>query len=171
MSYSKGHPIRPVAGRLVLDFMNTADWSKDNRVVAEHIEAMADIRAWSDTLGIGDLAIQSSAKDLRALRYALRIALSLERDNALVAMQEQTVRIHQMAATELTLEKAIVASGLSICLDRREFGRLKLCPGENCGWMFIDESKNRRRRWCSMEVCGNRAKAKRFYRNVRAQSA
>jgi predicted RNA-binding Zn ribbon-like protein len=34
------------------------------------------------------------------------------------------------------------------------------CPGEGCGWVFTDP--RRRRRWCSMAVCGNRAKARRF---------
>ncbi len=33
------------------------------------------------------------------------------------------------------------------------------CPGEGCGWLFAD--RRRRRRWCSMAVCGNRAKARR----------
>ncbi len=42
--------------------------------------------------------------------------------------------------------------------------RLKECGGETCSWMFIDESRNRSRRWCDMSDCGNRAKAQRFYR-------
>lgn len=40
--------------------------------------------------------------------------------------------------------------------------RLKKCPGEHCGWIFIDGSKNRSRTWCSMKTCGNTAKVKRF---------
>jgi predicted RNA-binding Zn ribbon-like protein len=42
--------------------------------------------------------------------------------------------------------------------------RLKLCPGADCGWVFLDRSKNNSRRWCDMAVCGNREKARRFYR-------
>jgi predicted RNA-binding Zn ribbon-like protein len=34
------------------------------------------------------------------------------------------------------------------------------CPGEGCGWLFAD--RRRRRRWCSMAACGNRAKARRY---------
>jgi predicted RNA-binding Zn ribbon-like protein len=37
--------------------------------------------------------------------------------------------------------------------------RMKACPREDCGWAFYDWSKNRSATWCSMEVCGNRAKA------------
>jgi predicted RNA-binding Zn ribbon-like protein len=38
-------------------------------------------------------------------------------------------------------------------------GRIKQCS--NCGWVFVDNSKNKSRRWCSMETCGNRVKAQR----------
>jgi len=40
--------------------------------------------------------------------------------------------------------------------------RLRACASDTCGWLFIDESKNRSRRWCSMRDCGNRAKVRRF---------
>jgi predicted RNA-binding Zn ribbon-like protein len=43
-----------------------------------------------------------------------------------------------------------------------DFGRIKECRGHACGWLFCDTSKNNRRRWCEMEVCGNRAKQKRL---------
>jgi predicted RNA-binding Zn ribbon-like protein len=39
-------------------------------------------------------------------------------------------------------------------------GRVKQCPGPDCGWLFLDQSKNNSRRWCDMAVCGNRFKAK-----------
>jgi len=45
-------------------------------------------------------------------------------------------------------------------------GRVRMCgmaeEGE-CGWLFLDETKNGARRWCSMRDCGNRAKARRHY--------
>jgi predicted RNA-binding Zn ribbon-like protein len=43
--------------------------------------------------------------------------------------------------------------------------RLKVCA--DCPWLFIDTSKNRSRRWCSMEVCGAHSKMRR-YRQRRA---
>jgi predicted RNA-binding Zn ribbon-like protein len=48
--------------------------------------------------------------------------------------------------------------------------RLKVCPGEDCGWMFFDHSRNRSGRWCSMSVCGGREKAKAHYRRKRARA-
>jgi predicted RNA-binding Zn ribbon-like protein len=49
-------------------------------------------------------------------------------------------------------------------LTSKEVGRLGECADERgCGFLFIDTSRNHSRRWCSMEVCGNRAKAMRHY--------
>ncbi len=39
-----------------------------------------------------------------------------------------------------------------------DFDRIRECGGHACGWLFYDRSMNNRRRWCAMEVCGNRAK-------------
>jgi predicted RNA-binding Zn ribbon-like protein len=41
--------------------------------------------------------------------------------------------------------------------------RVRICAAEECAWAFLDESRNRSRQWCDMTVCGNRAKARRFY--------
>jgi predicted RNA-binding Zn ribbon-like protein len=48
-------------------------------------------------------------------------------------------------------------------LQHGPLDRIKACPEiEGCGWLFLDESKNRSRTWCSMKTCGNAAKARRF---------
>jgi predicted RNA-binding Zn ribbon-like protein len=48
-------------------------------------------------------------------------------------------------------------------LESERLGRVKRCPGSgDCGWLFLDSSKSRTRRWCSMDGCGNRAKVRRF---------
>jgi len=51
------------------------------------------------------------------------------------------------------------------CADLLEHGpldRIKICPADDCGWLFLDVSKNRSRQWCSMTTCGNAAKVRRF---------
>jgi len=40
--------------------------------------------------------------------------------------------------------------------------RIRTCAARDCGWKFLDQSKNRSRRWCDMAVCGNLAKAKHY---------
>jgi predicted RNA-binding Zn ribbon-like protein len=49
--------------------------------------------------------------------------------------------------------------------DERQ--RVRECAGSDCTWLFLDRSRNRLRRWCSMDTCGNRAKAQRHYRRRR----
>ena len=49
-----------------------------------------------------------------------------------------------------------------------DFHRVRECGGHACGWLFYDRSKNNRRRWCEMEVCGNRAKQRRLAARRRA---
>ena len=49
-----------------------------------------------------------------------------------------------------------------------DFSRIKECGGSACGWLFYDTSKNNRRKWCEMEVCGNRAKQRRLKSRRRA---
>lgn len=44
-----------------------------------------------------------------------------------------------------------------------ELGRVKICGKDTCGWLFVDRSKNRSRRWCEMSDCGNTVKARRHY--------
>ncbi len=48
-------------------------------------------------------------------------------------------------------------------LAHLDIKRLRICDGENCGWVFLDTSRNGRRRWCDMATCGNVAKARRHY--------
>jgi predicted RNA-binding Zn ribbon-like protein len=60
-----------------------------------------------------------------------------------------------------------VAQSAARLLTSGELNRVGMCAGDGCGWLFFDASKNRSRRWCAMEDCGNRAKARRHYRRSR----
>ncbi len=52
-----------------------------------------------------------------------------------------------------------------LVFDQRQ--RLKECEEQTCAWLFVDETRNRSRRWCDMGSCGNRAKARRFRARAR----
>jgi predicted RNA-binding Zn ribbon-like protein len=56
-----------------------------------------------------------------------------------------------------------VARSAAELLTSPDLRRVRECLGDNCGWLFLDTSKNHRRIWCSMRGCGNRAKARRHY--------
>jgi predicted RNA-binding Zn ribbon-like protein len=55
----------------------------------------------------------------------------------------------------------VAAAALSLLKDLPAV-RIKTCPAYDCGWKFVDQSKNRSRRWCDMAVCGNLAKARQY---------
>jgi predicted RNA-binding Zn ribbon-like protein len=61
----------------------------------------------------------------------------------------------------------IALSALTI-LAQSDVSRIKQCGGDHCGWLFFDTTKNKQRRWCEMEVCGNRAKQKAHRARIQA---
>jgi predicted RNA-binding Zn ribbon-like protein len=48
-----------------------------------------------------------------------------------------------------------------------ELARVRECEGRGCGWLFLDESRSRTRRWCSAAGCGNRERVRRYYARTR----
>jgi predicted RNA-binding Zn ribbon-like protein len=48
-----------------------------------------------------------------------------------------------------------------------DLAMVRACSSPSCRWFFLDTSKNHRRRWCSMKLCGNRTKVRRFYAKQR----
>lgn len=57
-----------------------------------------------------------------------------------------------------------LVAALYAAMQDDEWARLKLCGSDECRWVFYDRSKNHSSRWCKMESCGNREKARRFRR-------
>lgn len=64
-----------------------------------------------------------------------------------------------------------VAHSAADLLASNELDRVRVCDADTCEWLFLDESRNRSRRWCDMSTCGNRAKARRHYERVRASGS
>jgi predicted RNA-binding Zn ribbon-like protein len=65
--------------------------------------------------------------------------------------------------------EALFARILAAVADAQAAGtwdRLKACAADDCQWAFYDASRNRSRTWCSMEVCGNRAKTRAYRARV-----
>ena len=177
MGYADGHPVRLVGGRLALDFLNTADWSADGAVIREGLETADDARAWAAGCGLPEVRTAPAA-ELRAFRAALRrLVLGPERGRDDVRMLETALAEEApllapaasgalVVAPEASLRRLVAASAAALLGDPREAGRIKLCPGHDCGWLFLDETRGGRRRWCSMATCGNRAKARRSYQRA-----
>lgn len=65
----------------------------------------------------------------------------------------------------------VMLNAHAVLLDAGTAGRIDQCPAPDCGWLFLDTSKNHSRRWCSMRTCGNLAKAQRHYARMRRARA
>ncbi len=74
-------------------------------------------------------------------------------------------RIGGAGATLEALLSPVLWSAIDL-LGGARLARVKRCANDACQWLFIDDSKNGSRRWCSMSSCGNRAKAYRHYHKV-----
>lgn len=61
-----------------------------------------------------------------------------------------------------------VARSAAELLTSSELTSVRECAGYDCGWLFLDSTKNRSRRWCDMATCGNRAKGRRHYERRRS---
>jgi predicted RNA-binding Zn ribbon-like protein len=100
------------------------------------------------------------ARDVAAINAALDGAP----ERRVLAHREKTFgwRIDRDALSAADLLAPVLWSAGDLIVSP-EVGRLRHCLNDQCGWLFMDDSKNGSRRWCSMRSCGNRAKAQRHY--------
>lgn len=62
-----------------------------------------------------------------------------------------------------------IAKSAADLLTGDEATRVGQCPGDDCGWLFVDRSRRANRRWCDMNDCGHRHNAKVSYRRARGR--
>lgn len=96
-------------------------------------------------------------EDLSALNRELQIARNHER---LVASPGFEWKWDHPQALDRVLWP-VVRSAAEL-LTSPDLERVGQCPGERCGWLFLDTSRSRRRQWCDMAECGTLAKVRRF---------
>jgi predicted RNA-binding Zn ribbon-like protein len=158
---------------------------------------LADADVAPDATTITGLARTSRDRDtalerLRTARTALRDvahAVAHEERPARRAIDEVNrvlgarERIELVPADDgVTLGHTHVGDALDDILARiaepivREIGsghddRIRICANDTCRWIFYDESRAGRRRWCDMASCGNRAKARRHRERTKQAAA
>ena len=115
---------------------------------------------------------------LAAGRAPSREALALLRDHWLKGAESHAFRYSDGrlameiggAGDDLDLIASTVAWRVVEHVLPAPEGRLRICQGTDCAWLFIDGSKAGRRRWCDMAVCGNAAKSRRFLARSRGRA-
>ncbi|MCZ4124509.1 CGNR zinc finger domain-containing protein [Streptomyces sp. H39-S7] len=171
----------PPSAQLVEAFANTVDVE----LGTDDLDAPGRLAAWLADRGLLETGSTVSAADhdlclrLRAgIREELGVHvgdtpdpdLSLAADEALRELPLlSTVRRGPSAALlpapELPPARralALIAVAWTELVVTGDADRLKRCAEHACAWVFWDVSRNRSRRWCSMRVCGNRTKARRY---------
>jgi predicted RNA-binding Zn ribbon-like protein len=161
---------------LLRDFVNTYDVDCD----ADEFGAPSDLGAWLSERGLVPAGTRVGESDLAAavaLREGLRSAMLAHQESARSderAGARDVDRVLAALPLRLSLDGpavvparggargglAGIAAAVVACLTDGDWPRLKACPG--CRWAFLDASKNRSRSWCSMRMCGNRAKTRAY---------
>lgn len=166
----------PPAGglELVRQFVNSLD------IEAGHDE-LTDPNGWTAWAGRNGFGGQpsSSSEDLArlvVLREALREGLQANHDRAPLpqAVADELTQAAQWAQVRVRFSPTGAALGskadgaravgaqvlarVAAGLTDGTWARLKVCRNDACRWAFFDTSRSRTGQWCSMGVCGNRAK-------------
>jgi predicted RNA-binding Zn ribbon-like protein len=169
---------------LVRSFANTVDVEDG----IDRLASLDEFGGWLRDHGFTDADQRVGPEDLalaRDLRRALRAEMASHHGDG--ADPEARVTLDRLATAlpvrivPSTGDLEPVAGGPRGALTRvlasthnlvraGVWERLKICPEDTCAWAFYDESRNRSRRWCSMNVCGNRQKV-RAYRTREAREA
>jgi predicted RNA-binding Zn ribbon-like protein len=178
-------PVR-LSGDVALDFCNTAaGWGEPDR--KEYLHGYDELVVWSRVAGLVDrepserLRANASAAPRAAggiLRRALRLreavyetALGGGAWEVIALEAERAARAARLTPAGWELPERLDLPLLAVARAAGDFllgsGRatVRACPGDRCGWLFLDPFG--RRRWCSMAMCGNRAKQRRHAERVR----
>jgi predicted RNA-binding Zn ribbon-like protein len=166
------------------DFLNTAEL--ENGALVDRLQTIDQAVQWfAERDLIHDESLHPSDADLervRSVRDALREvadAVVTERTPSAESLDRVNRAIRLRAVTELVAEPdgcgighrhvgdpiddalARITGPLIQELAGGNPERVRICANDTCRWLFYDESRAGRRRWCDMATCGNRAKAAR----------
>ncbi|MEU7864487.1 ABATE domain-containing protein [Nonomuraea sp. NPDC049141] len=176
-----------VGNCLCLDFANTVTKRPEGH--GDRLVTMEGLLTWARASGAhpsdvpvggGGVAL-SEAINLRESVYRMFSAIAAQRrpepgDVAVImnayaaALQSAHLHLHHEGVGHVLrwpgqrsarpILWSVAASAARLLLEG-PLGRVGECP--SCGWLFLDTSRNGRRRWCSMAMCGNQVKSRRYY--------
>ena len=121
MGYADGYPVRLLGGRLALDFVNTADWTTEGKVVQEKLASLDDLRVWAAAAGLKTLALPGALDEVLRLRTGLRKDL-LRLMNSVAANKFRPVVRQPRSRAPLLAAIEASASGLFVDRDAVRLG-------------------------------------------------
>lgn len=141
-------------------------WSEEHpRLAARHLSEAIELREAIAAILMAKLSGESAPTS--AVAIVERVCKKAMAARTLVDANTPSLR-WDWSVPDPGIERVaeMVALDAVRLLTTSEGDRVRQCADAECGWFFLDESRNRSRRWCSMESCGNRNKARRFYRRA-----
>ncbi|MBK8969516.1 MAG: CGNR zinc finger domain-containing protein [Saprospiraceae bacterium] len=192
------NPIATLAldgGWLCLDFINTVS-ARTPGLGTEYLNNWDDLRAWVRHVGLfsenewqrWQALPESNIEEVRAFREALYVlfehlsrkgTLHPKHLDAFNGLLHEVYPHTQLCLTDNGLRRGVseaphpekplwlIALSAEALLLSDRLTRVKSCG--NCGWLFLDTSKNGTRRWCNMQTCGSQMKAKAYYHRKKGQ--
>jgi predicted RNA-binding Zn ribbon-like protein len=176
-----------VGGNAALDFVNTAE-ERGHPQAGDALLTPDDLRLWGQRYGLLARSLRldddapaelERAREARELLYSLfycrlherplrradlaglaELAAEAYRAASLRVDSDGAVRWHWSPSQLATIRHVAVTAGAEL-LGAGPSPRLKQCPGDHCGWFFLDATKRGNRRWCLMRECGQDAKDQR----------
>jgi predicted RNA-binding Zn ribbon-like protein len=177
---------------LCLEFANTRYW-RGQETPTETLNSAADLPAWTSPMvarearprarRVFEGAIAARETIYRVFDATARgrtpAATDLEALNDLLASSPTRTTLKRdrtgfswdvdMRGSTALGQLAPVLWSAGDLLTGNKLDKVRRCANPECGWLFFDDSRAGKRRWCSMSACGNRAKARRHYHKSREQ--
>lgn len=186
-----------VSGSALLDLVNTVHWRLDPVARMDELEGYRDVLAWcvesSLVTDAQSRVLQEQARAEPGRAASEHLAVTGVRESAYEALFKGSAdalahltELHRAAAAEANLERTgdtftwvdleltlatprhRVVRGLVDLLTRDDLDRLHQCEDRACGWVYLDSSPRRNRRWCVSSDCGDRNRARAYYARNKA---
>lgn len=186
-----------IAGERMLDLVNTVAWRLGGADRAEALETFSDVVAWcveadlvsaDEAVFLRELARRDGALaererahvvEARERTYAALFEDDAEAAAGLAGMYRTAIAAADLVhadgrwrwadrETDLRLPRNRIVRGLVALTQRDDLDRLHQCEDAKCGWVYLDTSPRRNRRWCSTKDCGDRNRARSYYARQKA---
>ncbi|MEU2506535.1 CGNR zinc finger domain-containing protein [Streptomyces sp. NPDC007863] len=181
-----------IAGDRMLDLVNTVAWRLGGPERTESLRTYSDVVEWCLESGLIGTSEATALRDLADLDSAAaerereRVVAARETvyevlfaDDAAAAADLAGLYRASIAAadlvhadgrwkwqdreTDLHLPRHRIVRGLVTLTQRDDLDRLHQCEDATCGWVYLDTSPRRNRRWCDTKDCGDRNRTRAYY--------
>jgi predicted RNA-binding Zn ribbon-like protein len=154
-----------ITGVACLDLANTVVWRSDAAKMTDRLRKKDNLAPWIRAAKLY-CALPATAPQTLSQKEALTIRDACDPFFRTGKGWSRIVCLYAKALSRNENSLASLILGSAVALRYApEFSCIKICG--NCGWLFIDRTRNQNKKWCISAMCGSRTKAKRYYERKR----